>query len=67
MAKVVALEPDGAALAQLKAAGYAERYRDRGEPIYLIDVEFSRRDKRAVVGFAAERPDPRSAKQRSPQ
>ena len=33
--KVVELAPAGAALAQLKARGYADKYRDRGEPIHL--------------------------------
>ena len=48
--KVVELEPEGAALAQLKARGYADKYRDRNEPIHLIGVEFSR-EQRRVVGF----------------
>ena len=40
--KVVELAPEGAAIAQLKAKGYADKYRDRGEPIHLIGVEFSK-------------------------
>ena len=40
--KVVELAPEGAAMAQLKAKGYADKYRDRGEPIHLIAVEFSK-------------------------
>ena len=40
--KVVELEPEGAALAQLQARGYAEKYRGLGEPIHLLGVEFSR-------------------------
>jgi hypothetical protein len=48
--KVVELEPEGRALAQLEANGYADRYRARGEPIHLIGVEFSR-EQRNVVGF----------------
>ncbi len=52
--KVVELEPEGGALAQLKARGYADRYRDRNEPIHLVGVEFSR-EQRRVVGFAVER------------
>ena len=40
--KVVELAPAGAAIAQLKARGYADKYRDRGEPIHLIGVEFSK-------------------------
>ncbi|MEY4980460.1 MAG: hypothetical protein RLZZ352_2730, partial [Pseudomonadota bacterium] len=34
----------------LQARGYAEKYRARGEPIYLIGVEFSR-TARNVAGF----------------
>jgi len=51
--KVVEIEPDGAALAQLKARGYADKYRDGTTPIHLIGVEFSR-EKRAVVRFEVE-------------
>ncbi|MFA7607205.1 MAG: PD-(D/E)XK nuclease domain-containing protein, partial [Rhodocyclaceae bacterium] len=51
--KVVELEPEGAALEQIKQKGYADKYRDRNEPIHLIGVEFSR-EQRRVVGFAVE-------------
>jgi hypothetical protein len=51
--KVVELAPDGGALAQLKARGYADRYRGGGTPLHLIGVEFSR-ERRCVVGFAVE-------------
>jgi hypothetical protein len=51
--KVVELEPDGSALAQIKARGYAERYRGSGQPIHLVGVEFSR-ERRAVVAFDVE-------------
>lgn len=51
--KVVELAPEGAALAQIKARGYADKYRGRGEPIHLIGVEFSREERR-VVAFAVE-------------
>ncbi len=51
--KVVELAPEGRALAQIKARGYAERYRASGEPIHLIGVEFSR-ERRTVVGFEVE-------------
>ena len=51
--KVVELVPDGRALAQIHARGYADKYRDRGEPIHLIGVEFSRTD-RNIVGFEVE-------------
>ena len=48
--KVVELAPEGAALAQLKERGYAEKYRGRGEPVHLIGVEFSR-ETRNVTAF----------------
>ena len=48
--KVVELTPEGAALAQLKERGYAEKYRGRGEPVHLIGVEFSRQT-RNVTAF----------------
>ena len=48
--KVVELAPAGAAMAQLKARGYADKYRDRGEPIHLIAVEFSK-EARNVAAF----------------
>jgi len=51
--KVVELAPEGRALQQIKARGYAERYRASGEPIHLIGVEFSR-ERRSVVGFEVE-------------
>ena len=51
--KVVELAPAGAALAQLKARGYADKYRDRGEPIHLIGVEFSK-DARNLAAFEVE-------------
>lgn len=49
-------EPDpasGRALQQLKERGYGEKYAGRGEPVYLIGVEFSRGD-RNIVGFEVE-------------
>ena len=52
--KTVRKEPTGAAMAQLKARGYADKYRYLGEPIHLIGVEFSRQD-RNVAAFAVER------------
>ena len=51
--KVVELEPEGGALAQIKARGYADRYRGSGEPVHMIGVEFSR-EQRSVVGFEVE-------------
>jgi len=43
----------GRALQQIKAQGYADKYRSRGEPIYLIGVEFSKAS-RNIVGFEVE-------------
>ena len=51
--KVVELAPEGAALAQIKAKGYADKYRGEGWPIILIGVEFSR-ESRNIVGFEIE-------------
>ena len=48
--KVVELAPEGAAMAQLQAKGYADKYRDLGEPIHLIAVAFSR-ETRNLIGF----------------
>ena len=52
--KVVELAPEGAALAQLRAKRYADKYRGRGGPIHLIGVEFSR-ETRNVAAFEVER------------
>ena len=52
--KVVEQAGEGAALAQLKARGYADKYRASGAPIHLIGVEFSR-ETRNVTAFAVER------------
>ena len=51
--KVVEMVPKGKALAQLKSKGYSEKYRQYGEPIRLIGVEFSR-ESRNIVGFEVE-------------
>ena len=48
--KVVEQAPDGRALAQLQARGYAEKYREPGASIMLVGIEFSR-EERNVVGF----------------
>lgn len=45
--------PQGKALAQIRDRGYADKYRDRGETIHLIGVEFSKTD-RNIVGFEVE-------------
>ena len=52
--KVVELAPEGAAMAQLKARRYADKYRGRGQPIHLIAVEFSR-DEKNIAAFEVER------------
>ena len=52
--KVVELEPEGAALAQLRARRYADKYRATGQLIYLIGVEFSK-ETRNVAAFEVER------------
>ena len=52
--KVVEMAPEGAALAQLQARGYAEKYRALGEPIHLLGVEFSR-DARNIAAFEVAR------------
>ena len=48
--KVVELAPEGTAMAQLREKGYADKYRDLGEPIHLVAVEFSR-ETRNLVAF----------------
>ena len=42
--KVAERAKSGAALAQLRARGYVDKYRGRREPIHLIGVEFSEGD-----------------------
>ena len=51
--KVVEMAGEGAAMAQLKARGYADKYRGAGEPVHLVAVEFSR-DARNVTAFEVE-------------
>ena len=51
--KVVEAAAEGAALAQLKTKGYADKYRDPPRPVHLIGVEFSR-EARNVVALAVE-------------
>ena len=52
--KVVELARKGTAMAQLKAKGYADKYRGHRLPIHLIGVEFSREEGN-IVAFDAER------------
>ena len=51
--KVAELAPEGTAMAQLKNKGYAEKYSAMNQPIHLIAVEFSRKQ-RNLVSFAVE-------------
>ena len=51
--KVVELVPEGNALQQIKDKGYEDKFRQLGQPIHLIGVEFSK-DNRNVVGFEVE-------------
>ena len=51
--KVVERGREGTALAQLKARGYADKYRSLGLPVHLIGVEFSR-EERNIVAFSVE-------------
>ena len=52
--KVVERAGSGAALAQLRARGYADRYRHLGEPVNLVGVELSEKA-RNLARFEAER------------
>ena len=47
--KMVETNATGEALAQLERAGYADKYRSRGEPIHLIGVEFSKKSRNIVL------------------
>ena len=51
--KVEELTPSGKALQQIKDKNYADKYKARNEPIYLIGVEFSKND-RNIIGFDVE-------------
>ncbi|MCL7928764.1 ATP-binding protein [Halomonas llamarensis] len=51
--KVVEQLPEGNALAQIKAKGYADKHRASGKPIHLVGVEFSSRE-RQIVAFEVE-------------
>ena len=48
--KVVELAAKGGAMAQLRAKGYADKYRRPDQPIHLIAVEFSK-ETRNIVAF----------------
>ncbi|MCE0733723.1 ATP-binding protein [Halomonas sp. G15] len=51
--KVVEQLPEGKALDQIRARGYADKYRAAGKPIHLVGVEFSR-EQRQIVAFDIE-------------
>src|SRR5690554_5021832 len=55
--KVVEQLPEGKALEQIQARGYADKYRAAGKPIHLIGVEFSR-EQRQIVAFDIETENP---------
>ena len=48
--KVLERSGPGAAMAQLKERGYADKYRHLGEPVHLVAVEFSAKT-RTIAGF----------------
>ena len=52
--KVVEQAAGGAATAQLKSKGYADKHRGRGLPVHLVAVEFSR-ETRNLASFEVER------------
>ena len=52
--KVVELASEGAAMAQLKEKGYADKYRGLDQPIHLIGVEFSK-DTRNITAFEVDK------------
>ena len=52
--KLVENKPEGKALSQLKEKGYAEKYKNKCREIYLIGVEFSKKEKN-IVNFEWEK------------
>ncbi len=49
--KLIELDtPAGDALAQIRQKGYCQKYLNRGRPVYLIGIDFSRAQ-RNIVGF----------------
>ncbi|GHU36297.1 hypothetical protein AGMMS50256_32710 [Betaproteobacteria bacterium] len=53
--RIVEDATEGKVLSQIKEKKYADKYRDLNQPIYLIGVEFSKKE-RNVVGFEVEAP-----------
>ena len=47
--KVVELASEGRAMAQLKAKGYADKYRHLRQPIHLVGVEFSKASRNVLA------------------
>ena len=56
--KVVEQAATGQALAQIRAKGYADKYRGRGVPVHRVGIEFGRAA-RNLVGFEVETIAPR--------
>ncbi|MDE0217920.1 MAG: PD-(D/E)XK nuclease domain-containing protein [Spirochaetaceae bacterium] len=54
--KVVEMSPPGSALAQLQERDCAAKYRDLGQPIHLIGVEFSRETRNVTASAAPASP-----------
>ena len=52
--KVVDSNAEGAALAQLRERGYADKYRSSGQPVHRIGVEFSK-ETRNLTAFDVDR------------
>ena len=52
--KTVGKAPEGAAPARRRARGCADQYRRIDEPVHLVGVEFSRKE-RNVAAFGVER------------
>ena len=51
--KMVERASEGSALAQLRARGYAEKYRAPGRPVHLVGIEFSRATRNLAAFEAA--------------
>ncbi len=52
--KVIESEPEGNALSQLKEKGYFQKYLNKCQEIYLIGVEFSKKEKN-IINFEWEK------------
>jgi hypothetical protein len=47
------VKDENSALSQIKAKGYAEKYKGKYDEIYLVGVEFSK-EERNIVGYEVE-------------